>query len=89
MHCLPVSYHYELDALEVAKTYYNDQETYLQNNHQNDSFLSGLTAQAKGQVHRLAMVILAMDNAQKVLKDLKESRNKRNDENLSKKSMVI
>lgn len=35
------SYTYGTQGLSIAKKYYNDQQTYLQTNHQNDTFLSG------------------------------------------------
>lgn len=42
IHHKSINYEYDQDALEVAKKYYNDSQTYLQNNHQNDTFLCGM-----------------------------------------------
>lgn len=37
----PKTFSYNEEGLELAKEYYNTQQTFLQKNHQNDTFLSG------------------------------------------------
>ncbi|CAC5397481.1 unnamed protein product [Mytilus coruscus] len=46
---------------------------------------AGLTGKSKGQVHRLVMIIQALDKAQELLRDLQESKNLNIDQDLVKK----